>query len=79
MKCATHDHRICDCELRGDQLPEPGVLPACKPGFASEHPPAGSDMITCPGGDFCALAKRPLMMPVAQAITERYQDLDELA
>ena len=34
-------------------------------------------MITCPGGDFCALANAR-SLPLAQAITERYQDLDEL-
>nr|WP_319563796.1 nitrite/sulfite reductase [uncultured Rhodoferax sp.] len=36
-----------------------------------------TDMITCPGGDFCALANAR-SIPLAQAITERYQDLDEL-
>jgi sulfite reductase (NADPH) hemoprotein beta-component len=34
-------------------------------------------MIACPGGDFCALANAR-SIPVAEAITERYQDLDEL-
>jgi sulfite reductase (NADPH) hemoprotein beta-component len=36
-----------------------------------------TDMIACPGGDFCALANAR-SLPIAQAITERYQDLDEL-
>ena len=36
-----------------------------------------TDMITCPGGDLCALANAR-SIPLAQAITERYQDLDEL-
>ncbi|WP_207001400.1 nitrite/sulfite reductase [Trinickia mobilis] len=36
-----------------------------------------TDMISCPGGDFCALANAR-SLPIAQAITERYQDLDEL-
>ncbi len=36
-----------------------------------------TDMIACPGGDFCALANAR-SIPIAQAITERYQDLDEL-
>src|SRR5690606_2553089 len=36
-----------------------------------------SDMIACPGGDFCALANAR-SIPVAEQITERYQDLDEL-
>jgi sulfite reductase (NADPH) hemoprotein beta-component len=34
-------------------------------------------MIACPGGDFCALANAR-SIPIAEAITERYQDLDEL-
>lgn len=36
-----------------------------------------TDMIACPGGDFCALANAR-SIPVAAAITERFQDLDEL-
>ena len=36
-----------------------------------------TDMIACPGGDFCALANAR-SIPIAQAITERYQDMDEL-
>jgi len=36
-----------------------------------------TDMITCPGGDLCALASAR-SLPLAAAITERYQDLDEL-
>jgi sulfite reductase (NADPH) hemoprotein beta-component len=34
-------------------------------------------MIACPGGDYCALANAR-SLPIAAAITERYQDLDEL-
>jgi sulfite reductase (NADPH) hemoprotein beta-component len=34
-------------------------------------------MIACPGGDFCALANAR-SLPIAHAITERYQDMDEL-
>ena len=36
-----------------------------------------SDMIACPGGDFCALANAR-SIPIANALIERYQDLDEL-
>jgi sulfite reductase (NADPH) hemoprotein beta-component len=36
-----------------------------------------TDMIACPGGDFCSLANAR-SLPIAEAITERYQDLDEL-
>ena len=34
-------------------------------------------MIACPGGDFCSLANAR-SLPLAEAITQRYQDLDEL-
>jgi sulfite reductase (NADPH) hemoprotein beta-component len=34
-------------------------------------------MISCPGGDFCALANAR-SIPIAEAIAQRYQDLDEL-
>ncbi|WP_042424326.1 nitrite/sulfite reductase [Comamonas granuli] len=36
-----------------------------------------TDMIACPGGDYCSLANAR-SLPIAAAITERYQDLDEL-
>jgi len=36
-----------------------------------------TDMIACPGSDYCALANAR-SIPTASAITERYQDLDEL-
>ena len=36
-----------------------------------------TDMIACPGGDFCSLANAR-SLPIAEAITRRYQDVDEL-
>ena len=36
-----------------------------------------TDMIACPGGDFCALANAR-SIPIANELIERYQDLDEL-
>jgi sulfite reductase (NADPH) hemoprotein beta-component len=36
-----------------------------------------TDMIACPGGDFCGLANAR-SIPVAEAISERFADLDEL-
>ncbi len=36
-----------------------------------------TDMIACPGGDLCALANAR-SLPIAAAITERFDDLDEL-
>ncbi|SAK74570.1 nitrite/sulfite reductase [Caballeronia ptereochthonis] len=46
-------------------------------GLASANVQLLTDMIACPGGDFCALANAR-SLPIAQAISERYQDLDEL-
>jgi sulfite reductase (NADPH) hemoprotein beta-component len=46
-------------------------------GLASANVHLLTDIISCPGGDFCALANAR-SLPVAHAITERYQDLDEL-
>ncbi len=36
-----------------------------------------SDMIVCPGGDFCSLANAR-SLPIAAALTELYQDIDEV-
>ncbi|MEO7150614.1 MAG: nitrite/sulfite reductase, partial [Burkholderiaceae bacterium] len=46
-------------------------------GFASPNIGLLTDMIACPGGDFCALANAR-SIPLAAEITERYADLDEL-
>ena len=46
-------------------------------GLASTNVALLTDMIACPGGDFCALANAR-SLPIAEAITQRYQDLDEL-
>ena len=36
-----------------------------------------TDMITCPGGDFCSLANAK-SIPISQSVTERFEDLDYL-
>ncbi len=46
-------------------------------GLASANVQLLTDMIACPGGDFCALANAR-SLPIAEAIAERYQDLDDL-
>jgi sulfite reductase (NADPH) hemoprotein beta-component len=46
-------------------------------GLASPNIGLLNDMVACPGGDYCALANARAI-PVAAAISERYQDLDEL-
>ncbi len=45
--------------------------------FATPNIGLLTDMIACPGGDFCALANAR-SIPIAAAITERFDDLDEL-
>jgi len=46
-------------------------------GFATPNIGLLTDMIACPGGDLCALANAR-SIPVAAAITERFDDLDTL-
>ena len=50
---------------------------ARKLGLAQPNIGLLTDMIACPGGDFCSLANAR-SLPIAAAITERYQDLDEV-
>jgi len=45
--------------------------------FATPNIGLLTDMIACPGGDFCALANAR-SIPIAAAITERFDDIDEL-
>ena len=45
--------------------------------FATPNIGLLTDMIACPGGDFCALANAR-SIPVAQEITERFDEIDEL-
>lgn len=72
----THDQNMLLPWVRCDQLPELWRA-ARKAGFARPNIRLISDMIACPGGDYCALANAR-SLPIAAAITERYQDLDEL-
>lgn len=72
----THDQNLLLPWVRCDQLPELWRA-ARKAGFARPNIRLLTDMIACPGGDFCALANAR-SIPIAEAITERYQDLDEL-
>ncbi len=52
-------------------------LAAREAGFATPNIGLLTDMIACPGGDFCALANAR-SIPIAAAITERFEDLDRL-
>ena len=46
-------------------------------GFATPNLGLLTDMICCPGGDFCSLANA-VSIPVAQSIQEKFDDLDYL-
>jgi sulfite reductase (NADPH) hemoprotein beta-component len=46
-------------------------------GFATPNIGLLTDMITCPGGDVCALANAR-SLPIAAALNERFDDLDRL-
>ncbi|MEN9781130.1 MAG: hypothetical protein RL014_2278, partial [Pseudomonadota bacterium] len=72
----THEQNLVLPWVRCDALPELWRA-VRKAGFARPNIGLLTDMIACPGGDFCALANAR-SLPLAAAITERYQDLDEL-
>jgi sulfite reductase (NADPH) hemoprotein beta-component len=50
---------------------------AVKAGLAQANIGLLTDMIACPGGDYCALANAR-SIPVAESILQRFTDLDEL-
>jgi sulfite reductase (NADPH) hemoprotein beta-component len=72
----THEQNLLLPWVRVEQLPDLWRA-ARKAGLAKANIGLLTDMIACPGGDFCSLANAR-SLPIAEAITERYQDLDEL-
>jgi sulfite reductase (NADPH) hemoprotein beta-component len=72
----THDQNLLLPWVHAEDL-HALWLAAREAGFASANVRLLTDMIACPGGDFCDLANAR-SIPIAEAITERYQDLDEL-
>lgn len=50
---------------------------ACEHGLGTANVGLLTDIIACPGGDFCALANAK-SIPIAQAIQSRFDDLDYL-
>ncbi|MBD9442518.1 nitrite/sulfite reductase [Pseudomonas sp. PDM04] len=50
---------------------------ACEQGLGSANAGLLTDIIACPGGDFCALANAK-SIPIAQGIQARFEDLDYL-
>jgi len=72
----THEQNLVLPWVRADQLPT--LWNATRQaGFARANIGLLTDMIACPGGDFCALANAR-SLPIAESITERFQDMDEL-
>ena len=72
----THDQNLVLPWVREIELP--ALWNAAKAqNFATPNIGLITDMIACPGGDFCALANAR-SIPVAADIAERFTDLDEL-
>ena len=72
----THDQNLLLPWVHVEQLP--ALWHAARAaGLAKANIGLLSDMIACPGGDYCSLANAR-SLPIAEAITQRYQDLDEL-
>jgi sulfite reductase (NADPH) hemoprotein beta-component len=72
----THDQNLLLPWVRESDL-RALWLDARDDGFATPNIGLLTDMIACPGGDLCALANAR-SIPIAAAITERFDDLDEL-
>ncbi len=72
----THDQNLLLPWVRCETLSELW-RDARRLGLAKPNIRLLTDMIACPGGDFCDLANAR-SITVAEAITTRYQDLDEL-
>jgi sulfite reductase (NADPH) hemoprotein beta-component len=71
----THQQNLVLPWVRADELL--ALWQAAKAsGFATPNIGLVTDMIACPGGDFCALANAR-SIPVAAQITERFAELDE--
>ena len=72
----THHQNLVLPDVRRSSLP---VLFAALKAAGLATPNIGllTDMIACPGGDYCALANAR-SIPVAEAIRARFEDLDDL-
>jgi len=72
----SHEQNVILADVRQSDLHE--VWQAAKAlGFATPNIGLLTNIICCPGGDFCSLANAK-SIPVAQAIQERFDDLDYL-
>jgi sulfite reductase (NADPH) hemoprotein beta-component len=72
----THEQNVVLADVRRDHLHE---LWQAARALGLANPTVGllTDIIACPGGDFCALANAR-SIPIAAAITQRFEDLDYL-
>ncbi len=66
----THHQNIVLADVRQDQLPELWQQ-LRKQSLASHNLDLLTDMICCPGGDFCALANAK-SIPIAESIQRRF-------
>ncbi len=69
-----HEQNLTLPDVRTDQL-YALWQEARRAGLATPNIGLLSDIIACPGGDFCALANAK-SIPIAQSIQERFEDLD---
>ncbi|MDX1633097.1 MAG: nitrite/sulfite reductase [Marinobacter sp.] len=70
----THQQNVVLADVRQDALFE--LWQALKPlGFATANLNTLTDVICCPGGDYCALANAK-SIPVAESIQRRFDNLD---
>jgi sulfite reductase (NADPH) hemoprotein beta-component len=70
----THEQNIVLADVAEHELFDLWTAARGK-GLATPNIGLLTDMICCPGGDFCSLANAK-SIPIAQAITDRFEDLD---
>ncbi|WP_078085916.1 nitrite/sulfite reductase [Microbulbifer mangrovi] len=72
----THEQNVVLADVEQEKLFELWQA-ARKQGFATPNIGTLTDMICCPGGDYCSLANAK-SIPVAEAIQRKFDDLDYL-
>ncbi|WP_313176002.1 nitrite/sulfite reductase [Massilia sp.] len=70
----THEQNLVLADVKQSDLFEVWQLAKAK-GLATPNIGLLTDIISCPGGDFCSLANAK-SIPIAAAIAERFDDLD---
>ncbi len=73
---STHEQNIVLADVKTDQLKELW-LELRAAGFATPNIGTLTDMICCPGGDYCSLANAK-SIPIAEAIQREFDNLDYL-